>query len=181
MEHLRAAISLLRCRLTMGITEDDKLLSDSDYDFAAMHQRACEAILATGRTQREIAALMGEDVNIPLYMRQPVKPTMRNINKAARIIGVSVKWLITGTPATEVDRIVERSKCNTSANASNGVGAAVGSAVVQDVTANSISIHTFSGDSLNRTEVEIISALRNLPPLEKAAAIKNFYQYIQAE
>ena len=45
MEHLRAAISLLRCRLTMEITEDDKLLSDSEYDFAAMHQRACEAIL----------------------------------------------------------------------------------------------------------------------------------------
>lgn len=179
MERLRAVMPLLRCRLTMGITEDDRLLSDSEYDFAAMHQRACEAILATGRTQREIAALMGEDISIPLYMRQPVKPTMKNVNKAARIIGVSVKWLITGTPTTEVDRIVERSKCNTSA--SNGVGAAVGSAVVQDVTANSISIHTFSGESLNRTEIEIIAALRNLPPLEKAAAIKNFYQYIQAE
>jgi hypothetical protein len=73
-----------------------------------MHNRACKAIAALGRTHREVAFLMGVDFSVPPYKQQMPPPTGRNLKKAARIIGVSMQWLLTGIPQTEMDFIVCR-------------------------------------------------------------------------
>jgi hypothetical protein len=73
-----------------------------------MHNRACKAIAALGRTHREVAYLMGVDLSVPPHLQQLPPPTARNIQKAARIIGVSTQWLLTGIPKTEMDFIVSR-------------------------------------------------------------------------
>lgn len=72
----------------------------------AMHERACRAAIVPHRQPREISALMGEDVSIPLHKRKPIPPTPENIRKAAEIIGVSVGWLTTGIPETPTDMLV---------------------------------------------------------------------------
>lgn len=76
------------------------------YDLVAMHERACRAAIVLRRQLREISALMGEDVSIPLHKRKPIQPTPENIRKAAEIIGVSVGWLVTGIPETPTDMLV---------------------------------------------------------------------------
>lgn len=76
------------------------------YDLVAMHERACRAAIVLHRQLREISALMGEDVSIPLHKRKPIPPTAENIRKAAEIIGVSVGWLTTGIPETATDMLV---------------------------------------------------------------------------
>lgn len=76
------------------------------YDLVAMHERAQKAIFALQRNQIEVSARMGIDTSIPLHKRMPLPPTEENICKAAEVLGVSVKWLITGVPATETDRFV---------------------------------------------------------------------------
>lgn len=78
----------------------------TDFDLIAMNERACRAIIATGRTQREVAKQMGIDISIPLHKREPMQPTIQNIRKAAQIIGVSYKWLTTGIPETQLDFVV---------------------------------------------------------------------------
>lgn len=83
-----------------------KPISNDEYDIGAMHERACKAIYALQRSQREISALMGVDTSIPLHERRPLLPTMSNIGRAARILGVSVKWLMTGIPETHTDLLV---------------------------------------------------------------------------
>lgn len=49
---------------------------------------------------------MGEDVSIPLHKRSPIQPTPENIQRAAKIIGVSEGWLTTGIPETPTDMLV---------------------------------------------------------------------------
>lgn len=73
-----------------------------------MYNRACKAIAALGRSHREVAFLMGIDFSVPPYLQQLPPPTARNIQKAARIIGVSTQWLLTGIPKSEMDFIVSR-------------------------------------------------------------------------
>lgn len=78
------------------------------YNLSAIHERACKAILATGRTQREVAMQMGIDVDTPMHKRKPLEPTLQNIQKAAQILGVSEKWLIYGVPETQLDLYVSK-------------------------------------------------------------------------
>lgn len=76
------------------------------YDLFAMHERSCRAAIVLHRQLREISALMGEDVSIPLHRRKPIQPTPVIIRKAAEIIGVSVGWLVTGIKETQTGMLV---------------------------------------------------------------------------
>lgn len=168
MERLRADDQLLSCVTTEAAV--CPLLSEKEFDFTAMHQRACEAILATGRTQREIAALMGADLSIPLHKRKPIQPTMENVKRVSQILGVSVGWLLTGKPENDIDLLVIGHKPGM--QKSSTTGNIDHSAVIQDVTANTITVHNFSGDgALTRSEADIILLLRQMPPQKKIKAL----------
>lgn len=80
----------------------------TEFDLTEIHERACKAIAALGRTQREVAILMGIDVSVPRHKRTPPEPSMQNIRKVAQILGVSLRWLTTGVPETQLDFIVSR-------------------------------------------------------------------------
>lgn len=80
----------------------------SEFDLVEIHERACKAIAALGRTQREIAILMGIDVSIPRHERTPPEPSLQNIQRVSQILGVSFKWLTTGIPETHMDFVVSR-------------------------------------------------------------------------
>ena len=170
MEHLRADDQLLRSRVTTGAAAEDELLSEKEYDLTAMHERSCTAIQATGRTQREIAALMGADLSIPLHKRKPIQPTMRNVTKVAQILGISVGWLLTGKPENDIDLIAIGHRPGLGKSATTGN--IDHSTVVQDVTANTITVHNFSGDgALTKSEADIILLLRQMPPQKKIKAL----------
>ena len=170
MEHLRADNQLLRGRVTTGALEEDKLLSEEEYDLTAMHERSCNAIQATGRTQREIAALMGADLSIPLHKRKPIQPTMGNVTKVAHILGISVGWLLTGKPENDIDLLAIGHRPGLGKSASTGN--IDHSTVVQDVTANTITVHNFNADgALTKAEADVILMLRQLPPRKKAQVL----------
>jgi transcriptional regulator with XRE-family HTH domain len=78
------------------------------FDIAAIYERACKAIFATGRTYREVAEQMGMDTSVPFGKRMIPQPTRSTIKKASQVLGVSEKWLVTGIPETQMDFIASR-------------------------------------------------------------------------
>ena len=103
---IRSALSALRQRNEINKNEDREILKGHEYDFPAMHKRACAAILVLNLDQQDVAKQMGADMSRPLYLRKPFRPTMPNICRAAEIIGISTRWLMSGTPMTDTDDFV---------------------------------------------------------------------------
>lgn len=103
---IRSALLALRQRNELNKNEDSEILKGREYDFSAMHKRACAAILVLNLDQQDVAAQMGADTSRPLYLRKPFRPTMPNICKAAEIIGISTRWLMFGVPMTDTDDFV---------------------------------------------------------------------------
>lgn len=84
----------------------DKILHGPEYDFSAMHKRACAAILVLNLDQKDVAERMGADMSLPLHLRKPFSPTLHNVQLAAKIIGISVEWLTLGESKTDIDDFV---------------------------------------------------------------------------
>ena len=103
MAPLRVVASALRRNVDIS---KDEILHGPEYDFSAMHKRACAAILVLNLDQRDVAERMGADTSIPLHLRKPFRPTRRNVQLAANVIGVSVEWLLFGNPLTDTDDFV---------------------------------------------------------------------------
>lgn len=103
---IRLVLSALRKRTETNTGKDGDILRDYEYDFSAMHKRACAAILVLNMDQQDVAERMGADMSIPLYLRKPFRPTMANICKAADIIGISTGWLMSGDTMTDTDDFV---------------------------------------------------------------------------
>lgn len=162
-------------RYVVSSTKDSfsDILSSDEFDFSAMHERACLAIYRLGRTQREIANLMGIDVNIPIHERKNVKPTMENIVKMAGILGVSVQWLLTGKPESHVDFFVLGSDKANHAHAA--IGEAQKSAVVQGNKDSTIIVKNLIGSDLNEQENELIRLFRIMDVRQRAEFLISAY------
>lgn len=151
------------------------LLSQKDYDFIAMHERACCAISKLGRMQREISALMGANVNVPLYKRENLPPTMSNVVKLSEILGVSVHWILTGEPKNDVDYFVISSDGNAHPQAcSNNIEK---SAIVQGNRNSTIIVENYVGHDLNDQETELIRLFRDMNIKQKAEFLISAYEF----
>ena len=156
------------------------LLSDKDYDFVAIHQRAVQAMRTFGKDIPDILRHLGRNYALPIAYDPAFAPTVGNITKIAQYFGVSVAWLLTGQIENDVDLSVSRGEfaavimpappADHSPYAAN-LGDVSGGAVLQGVTAGNITVQHYGPAGLSRTESDVIDLLRRLPPAKKAEAL----------
>lgn len=170
----------------------EPLLSEDHYDFTAMHQRALKAIRKLNKDIPTLLKFMGRNPELPMDKEPAIKPTVGNIAKVSRFLGVSAHWILTGEAENEVDFYVTHggpvpaavsddiavlpatpnfAGPAVSAPGSADLGNVSGGSVLQGVTAGNITVQNFSPGGLSRTETEVIEILRRLPPRQKSEAL----------
>ena len=157
----------------LKLREND--LSPAEYNMRDINERVYRAMMKMGKSRVDVAELYGMDTTIPLAMQPPEKvprPTMENVVRLSRFLGVSVRWMLYGDPENDVDRFVVG---DTSDSRQTRGSVSHGAAIIAGATNSTVVVQNIKADGLSDLERAVLQALRTLPPRDQASVMSYIF------